>query len=116
MIVNWVCFVKLLRIDRTVPVYTDVDVHRGRYRDPLTSPHRLNKGSTIDLSTTDPAGRGSRLYYGQEAYRLRETISRRRPEIPLAVCLTHLSDGRPGVRECRISPSLRPRGKTGQEN
>jgi len=55
MIVNWVCFVKLLRIDRTVPVYTDVDVHRGRYRDPLTSPHRLNKGSTIDLSTTDPA-------------------------------------------------------------
>jgi hypothetical protein len=41
MIANWGCFVKSFRIDRTGSVYGNVDVHRGRYRDPLTSPHRL---------------------------------------------------------------------------
>jgi hypothetical protein len=41
MIANWVCFVKLLRIERTVPVYSDVDVHRGWCQNPLACPHRL---------------------------------------------------------------------------
>lgn|GEM_PF-6618882 len=40
-VVNWVCFVKLLRIDRCVLSYADVDIHdRGR-RDPLAGPYRL---------------------------------------------------------------------------
>jgi len=39
---NWVCPVKLLRIDRTVPVYSDVDVRRGWWRGPsLASSHSL---------------------------------------------------------------------------
>jgi hypothetical protein len=41
MIANWVCFVKLLRIDRAVPVYIDVDVDRGWCRGPFASPYRL---------------------------------------------------------------------------
>ena len=36
-IANWVCFVKLLRIDRTVSVYSDVGVHSDRCRDPLSN-------------------------------------------------------------------------------
>ena len=41
IMVNWVCFVKLLRIDHPVPVYINVDVHRDWCRDPFASPYRL---------------------------------------------------------------------------
>ena len=50
-------FCKLLRIDRTVPVYTDVDVHRGWCRDPFACPYRLETLKFVEVIVTEAGGR-----------------------------------------------------------
>ena len=54
MIANWVCFVKLLRIDHPVTVYIGVDVDSGWCRDPFACPYRLEALQFVEGSKDGP--------------------------------------------------------------